>query len=117
MAGTILPRKGKNGTTYRAKLVLVQNPGGKPITKTFKRKGDARAWLDATAAAVRAGTYEPGSPAAVNARTVANLLETVAAELWTGEKRWHGKFQGYAKWCRPSSALIGRPIVNCVLTT
>lgn len=51
---TITARKGKKGTTYQA---IVRLRGHKPITKTHKRRSDAKAWAKKIEAQIQGGDY------------------------------------------------------------
>ncbi len=73
---TIQTRRGKKGTTYRA---LVRLKGSRNLSKSFRRKTDAKSWAKRTEAAVLEGRHLPSSES--YRRTVGELAERFIAEI------------------------------------
>ena len=73
---TIVPRKGKQGTSYRA---VVRIRGARAQTKTFRRKTDAKRWAISTEASIREGRHLPENLA--QRRTIGELVDRFVAEI------------------------------------
>src|SRR5262245_11313943 len=88
---TIETRKGRDGkTSYRAKVRILGEP---TRTRTFERKGDAKAWAASVETDLGRGAYVPTG--ADRRRTLADLIDKCIKEHLCDEenpnRRAHGK--------------------------